>query len=122
MRQSAIIADCTEKHLKNKHKPLILKDKNGQKGWHALCIIYFIKKVARGQPSPLRSMPMNSTLLLLNALALAALVGLVLQPDGVAVPVQAHTAPAMKAQLAVFGTPAAPVQSAPRVSSERLVF
>ncbi|CAK9890585.1 MULTISPECIES: hypothetical protein [Pseudomonas] len=65
---------------------------------------------------------MNSTLLLLNALALAALVGLVVQPDGVAVPVQAHAAPAIQAQPAVFGTLAAQVQGAPQVSSERLVF
>ncbi|KDO01864.2 MULTISPECIES: hypothetical protein [Pseudomonas] len=63
---------------------------------------------------------MNSTLLVLNALALAALVGLIVQPDGIAVPAQA--APSMKAQLAVFATQPAPVQNAPRVSSERLVF
>jgi hypothetical protein len=65
---------------------------------------------------------MNSTLLLLNALALAVLVGLVVQPDGIAVPAQAHAVPVMKAQLAVFGTQAAQVQSAPQVSNERLVF
>ncbi|WP_327440009.1 hypothetical protein [Pseudomonas donghuensis] len=45
---------------------------------------------------------------------------LIVQPDGIAVPAQA--APSMKAQLAVFGTQPAPVQNAPRVSSERLAF
>ncbi|ROL62806.1 hypothetical protein [Pseudomonas vranovensis] len=65
---------------------------------------------------------MNSTLLLLNALALATLVGLVVQPDNNTVPAQAHAAPAMKAQLAVFGSQAAQAQSAPPASSERLVF
>nr|NLU59811.1 hypothetical protein [Pseudomonas sp. BIGb0427] len=65
---------------------------------------------------------MNSTLLLLNALALAALVGLVVQPDSIATAAQAHAAPAMKAQLAVFGAQAAQMQNAPLASSERLAF
>lgn len=62
---------------------------------------------------------MNRTLLLLNALALAALVGLILLPQGAAVPVQAQAAQAMKAQLAVFA-PAA-VKSAGVTETPRLL-
>ncbi|WP_136477562.1 hypothetical protein [Pseudomonas sp. DG56-2] len=48
---------------------------------------------------------MNRTLLLLNALALVALIGLVLQPQASTVSSMPR-APAMAAKLAVFGDPA----------------
>ncbi|CAI8832480.1 hypothetical protein EMIT053CA3_250002 [Pseudomonas donghuensis] len=43
MRQSAIIAVCTKKPTKNQHNQLIFKGKNDNKGWYAVCIVYFIE-------------------------------------------------------------------------------
>ncbi|MEF9898579.1 MAG: hypothetical protein RR736_09625 [Pseudomonas sp.] len=71
---------------------------------------------------------MNRTLLLLNALALVALIGLVLQPQASTVSSMPR-APAMAAKLAVFGDPATNAtvsQQTPSVPvvaiSERLSF
>ncbi|MFQ6572712.1 hypothetical protein [Pseudomonas sp. UM16] len=72
---------------------------------------------------------MNRSLLLLNALALAVLVGLIMQPEGSVAVFQGNVAPLMPAQRAVFDaqakTPPAATQPAmlsPRPRQERLMF
>ncbi|MCW2267505.1 hypothetical protein D3C77_89450 [compost metagenome] len=69
---------------------------------------------------------MNRTLLLLNALALIAVVGLAVQGQSVAALEQARSAPAMRAQVAVFDRAAANVAEQPRalgnVGTGRITF
>ncbi|MFZ0156397.1 hypothetical protein [Pseudomonas sp.] len=72
---------------------------------------------------------MNRSLLLLNALALAILVGLIMQPEGSAAAFQGQAIPSIPAQKAVFDAqaekpPAAtqPSLLQPSAPQERLVF
>ncbi|MDD2060815.1 hypothetical protein N5D52_15220 [Pseudomonas sp. GD03860] len=61
---------------------------------------------------------MNRTLLLLNALALTAVVGLAVQGQSQAAPEQVRSAPAMKAQVAVFDRASANASEQPRLSGD----
>ncbi|WP_342622896.1 hypothetical protein [Pseudomonas alkylphenolica] len=71
---------------------------------------------------------MNRTLLLLNALALAVLLALLLQPQGTVATSPAGTAPAMTPQLTEFGTAVETVPTSiqpPRLQAtagQRLIF
>ncbi len=71
---------------------------------------------------------MNRTLLLLNALALAVLLTLILQPQGAVATSPAGTAPAMATQLTEFDTATETVPASiqpPRLhptSEQRLTF
>ncbi|TDF77550.1 hypothetical protein [Pseudomonas sp. H9] len=67
---------------------------------------------------------MNRTLLLLNALALAVLVGLILQPDNSEVSAQAQTPSVMSPRLVDFGNRAGstPAPSEQAGSEQRLIF
>lgn len=71
---------------------------------------------------------MTRTLLLLNALALAALVGLILQPAGSIASTQARATPAMTPHLTESSTPtgAMPASIQPHrlqpTSGQRLIF
>ncbi|MGH8440381.1 MAG: hypothetical protein ACRERW_15210 [Pseudomonas sp.] len=71
---------------------------------------------------------MNRTLLLLNALALAVLVALILQPQGAVVTSPAEAAPAMTPHLTEFNTAADTMPTSiqpPRLqptAEQRLIF
>lgn len=69
---------------------------------------------------------MNRTLLLLNALALIAVMGLAVQGESVAALEQVRSAPAMRAQVAVFDRVAANAGEQPGglgdVRTGRVVF
>lgn len=71
---------------------------------------------------------MTRTLFLLNALALAVLVGLILQPEGSAATPQTQAALALAPHLATFNTPAGAMPASiqpPRLqprSERRLIF
>jgi len=71
---------------------------------------------------------MNRILLLLNALSLAALVGLILQPESAATPEQGQATPSTISRLVEFGTTATsvpvpiPLSRSQPATDQRLVF